>query len=103
MKIATKSKTVVITLRYYHGGWNAGCGPDCFDDMETDFPKGRHRRDGDWAIVSTDPDLADLIEFWNEEVRAANAGKDGNALAGIREGDREQGDEWILLVEEVMD
>lgn len=101
MKIRTGSKTVSVSLQYYHGGWNAGAGPDCFDDMEDNFAREHQRQDGDTAILCTDAELTNMLEWWEAEVKTANSGEDGEALAGISEDAREQGDEWLFSAREI--
>ena len=98
MKIRTESKTVTVSLQYYHGGWNAGSGPDCFDDLEDNFAREHQRQDGDTAILCTDAELSDMLEWWEAEIKAVNTGKDGEALTKLSEEARERGDQWLFTI-----
>lgn len=101
MTIKTESKIITITLKLWRGGWNAGYEPDCFDDLENgsfarEFGKGT-AADGT-AILASDEDAECLIAWWQGEVDAANRGEDGEVLAALTDEERDNGDEWDLIV-----
>lgn len=102
MKIKTETRVVTISLKLWRSGWNAGFEPDCFDDMEPNFPIYNPERDEDedYVILSSDNAVNDLIDWWESEVEAANRGEDGDGLCGLSEAELENGDEWVLNVEE---
>lgn len=103
MTIKTESKIINITLKLWRGGWNAGYEPDCFDDLENgsfarEFGKGT--ADGGTAILASDEDAKRLIAWWQGEVDAVNRGEDGEVLAALTGEERDNGDEWNLIVDE---
>ena len=103
MTIKTESKTINITLKLWRGGWNAGYEPDCFDDMENgsfarEFGKGTE--EGSTAILASDEDTRNLIAWWQNEVDTANRGEDGEVLVALTDEERDNGDEWDLVVDE---
>ena len=102
MEIKTETRTVSIALRLWRGGWNAGYKPDCFADLENgsfarEFGKGLDEEIG--AILATDADLDNLIDWWQSECDAANSGEDGEVLLALSDEERERGDEWNLIVD----
>lgn len=78
MTIRSEIRTVKISLRCWKGGWNAGYEPDCFDDLEVNFPIDHPARaeDDDTIILAPESDLAALIEWWHDACDTANAGYD---------------------------
>lgn len=103
MTIKTETKIINITLKLWRGGWNAGYEPDCFADMENgsfarEFGKGTE--DGDYAILASDEDVKNLITWWQGEVDTANRGEDGEVLVALTDEERDNGDEWNLIVDE---
>lgn len=102
MTIKTETRTVEIALRIWRGGWNAGFEPDCFEDLEVNFPIDHPERlDGDWTIISSDADLVSMIDGWQYECAEANAGHDGECLCALSEDEIARGDSWELIVQEV--
>lgn len=100
MTIRTETRRVSITLRVYRGGWNAGYEPDIFDDAEACFIIGRPRDAGSNDVLATDKDTDELIEWWRAEVASVNRGEDRNSLFGLTQEQIDDGDEWILGVDE---
>lgn len=101
MKIKTETRVVNISLNLWRAGWNAGYEPDCFDDMEINFPMDNPGREyGDYAILATDEAANNLIDWWESEVESANHGEDGDGLCGLSKSEIENGGEWVLTVEE---
>ena len=103
MTIKTESKTINITLKLWRGGWNAGYEPDCFADMDNgsfarEFGKGTE--EGSTAILASDEDAKNLISWWQDEVDTANRGEDGEVLVALTDEERDNGDEWDLVVDE---
>ena len=94
MTIRTETRTVKITLSL----WKDGCGPDCFDDMESNFTRS-HACDDDGRAIATDAEVDELIGWWKEEVENANKGISGDGLEGLTEEELEAGAEWMLKVE----
>lgn len=101
MTIKTETRTVEITLNLWTSGWDAGYGPDVFDDMEPNFPCDRDRLDGSSVLVATDSEVNDLIDWWTDEVSSANKGIDGDGLCGLTDDQISSGCEWVLSVDEV--
>lgn len=102
MRIKTERDIVEITLRLWRGGWNIGFEPDCFYDLETEFPMSfLNRVDGDSIIIASELDTKELIAWWTEECRAVNRGEDGVILVALTKDEIERGDEWCLGVEVV--
>ena len=58
-----------ITVRPWTG---SGYGPDCFGDLETNFPQDHETVEGDTAYRCTSDEYAELVDFWTEEVRCMN-------------------------------
>lgn len=50
----------------------SGYGPDCFDDLEPNFPQEHKMLPGDIAYVCTSEEYAELLEWWIEEIRCIN-------------------------------
>lgn len=102
MTIKTETRTVEIMLKHWCGGQNGGYNPDCFDDLEPNFPESHPKRlDGDYTILASDEDVNELIDWWTDEVDNANHGEyDGDGLCCLTDEERERGDEWALFVTE---
>ena len=103
MTIKTETKTINITLKLWRGGWNAGYEPDCFADMDNgsfarEFGKGTE--EGSTTILASDEDTRNLIAWWQNEVDTANRGEDGEVLVALTDEERDNGDEWDLVVDE---
>lgn len=98
MTIKTETRTVEITLNLWRGGWNAGYEPDCFNDLECNFPTMHPERQDDYIIVTTESELTDLIEWWASECATVNGGNEGDCLAALTDEEIERGDEWTLSV-----
>lgn len=94
MTIKTNTRTVNIQLCKWESG--NGYGPDCFQDLEVNFPAAHQRLDGSDEIVCTDSELDELIAWWQSECDAANSGKDGDILSPS---DLSDGDEWCLIAD----
>ena len=78
MEIKTETRTVSIALRLWRGGWNVGYEPDCFADLENgsfarEFGKGLDEETG--AILATDADLDNLIDWWRVSVMPQTAAR----------------------------
>ena len=102
MKIKTEKRNVEITLQEWDG---SGWGPDFFFDAEDRFAAKHKKEEGTNTYLCSDQELTELIEFWNDEVKAANAGKntdpdDGCCLC-LRKEEVEAGHEYALNIEEV--
>ena len=120
MTIRSEIRTVEISLRYWNGGWNAGYDPDCFDDLEPNFPEQFTERaeDDDTIILAPESELAELIDWWKNERDTANAGYDHDEFADdeafeaynqscgwtdviltpLTDEARDRGDHWDLIV-----
>lgn len=69
---ATDTDTIcTIELRNWDGeNWS----PDCFSDLETNFPMlHKERVPGSGEIVATADEIEALIDWWDTEVLAASA------------------------------
>lgn len=100
MTITTNTRTAKIALHRWNGLDNQ-YEPDCFDDLEPNFPREHRDRDEAGEIRCTDEELDDLIEWWEHEVENANHGKyDGDGLGCLTDEEREAGYEWALFVSE---
>lgn len=53
-------------------------GPDCFQDLEDQFPRDHEYSDELDAVICTEDEYLDLVKFWREEVRCMNAREIGN-------------------------
>ena len=101
MKIKTETRRLTLALRLWRGGWNAGYEPDCLDDLETDFPRDRPRDEETDDLLATDQEVEGLIAWWQVECDYANAGDHyGDGLRCLSQTERENGDEWALIVDE---
>lgn len=102
MTIKTESGIYTIELRYWEGGWNAGFTPDCFDDLEVNFPMEHpHEYDDDYrgnVIVTTDADLKGLVDWWENECASANEGEGGDCLGVLTAEERDRDEGWVLEV-----
>lgn len=55
--------------------WNGyGYGPDCFGDLEVNFPTDHERVDGGDAYICTSKNYEELKDWWEEEIKAMNNG-----------------------------
>lgn len=97
IKIKESGRSFEVRLQRWNGGWE----PDCFHDMETNFPREHESEDG--SILATESEFEDLIDWWDTETDNANDGIDGDGLLGLTEAEREQGIEWCLFVKELED
>lgn len=59
-----------ITVKSWNG---SGYGPDCFDDLEINFPED-HKKTDDGAYVCTSGEYESLKDWWSEEIEAMNNG-----------------------------
>lgn len=97
MTIYTESNIYDITLKYFRGGWDANLGPDCFDDLECNFPIDHPERVEDGAAIrASEQDAKELIAFWQGEADSANCGADGDVLDALTEEQRARGDGWVF-------
>lgn len=94
MTIKTEIATYSLELVRYNGGWDAGYEPDCFCDLETNFPHDYPERNEDGDIIAPDAAVQRLIRFWSAECAAANDGEDGDCLEALSEDELARGDEW---------
>ena len=100
MTIKTESKIINISMKLYRGGWNCGYEPDCFQDLEPNFPRD-HEYDAEAeAILASDAEAQSLIDWWQDECDSSNAGEDGECLQALTEDEIARGDEWALFVDE---
>lgn len=96
MIIKTESNCYDIMLNLFHGYWDGRLDPDCFDDLERDFPNthpcGELRSKSlplpgfpahTYCVFATEAEYNDLVDYWWRECDSANAGKDGGRLAPI--------------------
>lgn len=60
-----------ITVKSWNG---SGYGPDCFGDLEINFPADHERVDGGDAYMCTFAEYEGLKEWWEEEITAMNNG-----------------------------
>lgn len=60
-----------ITVKSWDG---SGYGPDCFYDLEINFPEDHERVDGGDAYICTSEEYEELKEWWEEEIEAMNNG-----------------------------
>lgn len=101
MVIRTEKRVVRITMQKWHGGWDAGYEPDCFGDVEDNFGLA-HYDEEEMEIRATEEEVKDLLEWWQEEIAAVNAGEDGNGvLPPLDEDEIARGDEWTIDLEEL--
>lgn len=80
IKSTTNGKLYNIRLVYVqeHDGFtNTTISPDCFDDLEPNFPIDHpDREEGSYAILAPQEAIDQLISWWNGEVDAWNHGED---------------------------
>lgn len=100
MTIKTEKRLVEISLRYWKGGWNAGYEPDCFQDLEPNFPMQFPERE-EYAILCLEKELVELIDFWSEECDLANEGEPGDVLEALTDAEIDNGDGWNIFVNEL--
>lgn len=60
-----------ITVRNWNG---SGYGPDCFYDLEINFPENHERIDGGDAYICTSDEYEELKDWWEDEIEAMNSG-----------------------------
>lgn len=60
-----------ITVKSWNG---SGYGPDCFNDLEVNFPANHEREEGGEAYICTSEEYEELKDWWIEEVEAMNNG-----------------------------
>lgn len=60
-----------ITVESWNG---SGYGPDCFYDLEVNFPADHERVDGGDAYICTSEEYKELKKWWTEEIAAMNNG-----------------------------
>lgn len=114
MIIQSETRIVSISLRRYCGGEHYGLGPDCFGDLETEFPLAHpDRMAGSNIICADDKDIDELLNYWSNAVQTANRGWDrikyesfeeyrretDNPLFALDDGELHRGDEWQLEVQ----
>lgn len=63
-----------ITIKNWNG---SGYDPDCFYDLETNFPIEHKKIDGGDSYICTSKEYEELVTWWNEEVTAMNNGTVG--------------------------
>lgn len=97
MTIYTESNIYDITLKYFRGGWDANLDPDCFDDLECNFPIDHPERvEGGAAIRASEQDVGVLITFWWEQTTLACLGVDTDVLDGLTREQIDRGDDWVF-------
>lgn len=69
--LADTAEEKEITLKVWNG---SGYNPDCFYDLEINFPEEHERVDGGEAYICTSEEYEGLKEWWEEEVEAMNSG-----------------------------
>ncbi len=73
IKADDAGRVYTITLRVWTGGWNAGYGPDIFDDIECNFLRDECTWDEEQEIwLCSDDQIQDMIDFWEREVDFTN-------------------------------
>lgn len=60
-----------ITVKSWNG---SGYSPDCFGDLEVNFPAYHERVDGGDAYICTSEEYEELKDWWEEEIEAMNNG-----------------------------
>lgn len=60
-----------ITIRSWNG---SSYGPDCFCDLEVNFPVNHEMLEGGGAYKCTSEEYDDLKEWWKDEIFAMNSG-----------------------------
>lgn len=66
-----------ITVKSWNG---SGYGPDCFYDLEINFPMNHERGDGGEAYICTSEEYEGLKEWWEEEIYAMNEGEQAHDM-----------------------
>lgn len=115
MKIITETRKIDITLRYFNG---TNLDQDCFNDLEDAFMAGHKMLEGSDEYIATDEEVNDLIDFWKDNCKTANAGYDHNEyidhgdyktripedhiLWALSDEQLENGGKWILDVDETI-
>ena len=118
MTIKTETRIISITMCRFRGGWECGYEPDCFSDMEPNFPiEHPDRLAGSNAILASDKDVDELISYWEKVVQKANRGYDhekyesfeeyrenfsmDDQIFALNDEELQRGDEWTLAVKEL--
>lgn len=65
-----------ITVRNWNG---SGYDPDCFYDLEINFPENHERIDGGDAYICTSDEYEELKDWWEDEIEAMNSGTQAHA------------------------
>lgn len=60
-----------ITVKSWNG---SGYGPDCFYDLEVNFPADHEKVDGGDAYICTSEEYEGLKDWWEDEIAAMNNG-----------------------------
>lgn len=85
-----------IALRYYRA-CPATLEPDCFHNLEQEFPTDHPERDEEGNIVAPESAIRELINWWEDECSMANSGFDGNVLNGLTPSAIEDNDCWQFI------
>ena len=81
------------TLKFWTGGWNAGYGPDCLEDL-SEGDTTLSNRDQFGNIYLTAAEYAEFSAWWTAECDNANHGIDGDGLLGLDDEQIEAGNGW---------
>lgn len=66
-----------ITVKSWNG---SGYGPDCFYDLEINFPMDHEMVDGGEAYICASEEYEGLKEWWEEEIDAMNEGEQAHDM-----------------------
>ena len=84
VKSTTNGKLYSINLTYVEEHYdfrNNSVSPDCFDDLEPNFPVEYPERDDETdAILAPQEAINNLISWWNGEIDAWNHGEDDSVF-----------------------
>ncbi|MBQ6664172.1 MAG: hypothetical protein IJM68_01155 [Synergistaceae bacterium] len=107
-KIADSGKVVSVELKQWHNGFDAGWGIDESQDLMATSVDGLELDAYEGYYYITQKQLDELLDWWRDEVKAANAAPyeyEGEGLTGTRYGhnpadyeDKSDPDEWVLQV-----
>lgn len=86
MKFNVNGQIKEVTLKEWQGD---GYSPDFFGDMEVNFPATHEVEEGGSTIICTEEEFSELVEWWEDEVKAYNKGKDTEALGQISDTEKE--------------
>lgn len=93
-------KRYTLTLHVWEDGqWS----PDCFGDLEPNFPSDHKCVAGGYEYLATQREVDELIDWWTTEAENANKGIDGDGLSGLTEEEIESGKEYSFNAEEEED